>query len=469
MADFFSFNEFMDNLQTARLGHQIDKLRAARRGAGTGKKNRLTFAGGDSLEEEFAKMRNYLQEHYKDVRSEHTFLDAEGNHIDCIPFEQQATVRAAKKAGHPAPKAAPQPAKREPAHRDASAFGPESFRMPPPLRRGLVDVLGNPMSCPEDCVPIRRVTLSQLAQLGKLGHFFRKAGRASQAPPLAGPEQQAAPPGAGTGHRWAICQTGAGPFFGSSTTLNSWDEDPSPGVFNLSQLWITGNVGARSPQTIESGWQIFPTGPFATTAPGIFVYYNPDGSYNINPDGSPKQPATCGYFQNELGQGFSRWHDGNGWPLGTSLPGPFSKNGGPQYEFVMEWQIDATGRWWLFLGNDVAGLVPVGYFEAGTYEGPLAQAGQSIQFGGEVAAVEGSTATGKMGSGIPPYPDPTDGYGEVAYQREIQVGTSLGGDYAAADLTIVTPAGDSSQYYKAALGGNDNWGSFLFFGGAGGP
>src|SRR5262249_45008175 len=160
---------------------------------------------------------------------------------------------------------------------DPMSFGPESSPIVPPLRRGLTDVFGHQMASPEGRVPLRRITLSQLARLGKLDNFFRKdPGRKFDLPSGKGKKPKQAKgsaktkPGrrksaapritgsAGETHRHALCQdSSGGPYFGCSHFLNVWDVDPSPGVFNLSQLWMVGRLGGQKVQTIESGWQVY--------------------------------------------------------------------------------------------------------------------------------------------------------------------------------------------------------------------
>src|SRR5258707_899989 len=82
---------------------------------------------------------------------------------------------AARKAGYTEPKApSPPPLTKLGGQGDGMPFGPESAGVVPTLRRGIRDLFGNPLACPEGRVPIRRITLSQLSRFGKLENFFRK-------------------------------------------------------------------------------------------------------------------------------------------------------------------------------------------------------------------------------------------------------------------------------------------------------
>jgi hypothetical protein len=475
MPDFVSFNEFIDRTASARIAHLADTLQAGLRRVVAPK----AAVKADVLEEEFEKMKKYVLDLYEGVTSDHTYLDPGGNFIDCIPFEQQAAVRAARKAGHKVKEVAPPPTRPEAAVKvDPMAFGPEPSGMVPPLRRGLTDVFGKPIACPEDRVPLRRITLYQLARLGKLEYFFRKhpgrdfdflgkksaktksrtsSAKAGAKKRATGRSKAVAPEvigGRGEVHRHAICQTKPGSYTGCSSWLNIWDVDPSPGVFNLSQQWLLGSTAAGAVQTIESGWQVYPE-LWGTTAPVLFLFYNP-GGYD---------PSTSGYVTNQNGQGFIQ--QSPSWAFGSALA-QVSTRGGPQFGVQMQWEIDADGNWWLYLGSDASSLEAAGYFPAGLYQnGSLSQSAQAVQFGGEVSSqAPPSRATGPMGSGLPPFEDPADGFGEVAFQKLISVQTSVGGSMNPADLDPDEP---DQPNYRAALGSSEKWKSFLFFGGASAP
>ncbi len=470
MADFVLFNEFIDRTASARVEHHLPTLRASLQRAAAGGA-RAAVVKDDFAEEEFDKMKQYILDIYKGAQSAHTFLDASGNAVDCIPFGQQATLREAKKAGHKPPAKPPLPPGRGARGKSGQGtFGPAPGRIIPPLRQGLSDPFGNPMACPEGYVPIRRTTLSQLTWRGTFENFFRKA----PAPESAKSDKKTAraksakssvrkgtrrgksvPPqifgGGGEVHRHAVCQTTSqGQYTACSVWMNLWNVNPAPGVFSLAQLWLRGSISGKI-QTIESGWQVYPA-QWHTSAPALFVYYNPAGY----------DPQISGYFQNPRGEGFVRYS--SNWPLGSALPGPFSTRSGPQYAIQMGWALDGSGNWWLYLDDDFSGLEPVGYFPAGLYQGDLATGAADVQFGGEVAAQPPSQSTGPMGSGIRPFGDPSTNYGQAAFLARVSL-QEKGGAVAPADLFEVN-TGDSDSYL-AARGSSEQWGTFLFFGGAG--
>lgn len=475
MPDFVSFNEFVDRTASAKFEHHSESIALGMRFAPAAAIGSFTDASpapaGDEMEAEFAKMKQFVLGLYTDVvnvKTQHTFLGPDGNFVDCVLLEQQPTYRAARKAGFTV-SARARPAARAGARgqSDSTSFSAMVTPMLPPLRRGLVDPLGKPMACPEDRVPLRRITIAQMAQRGKFENFFRKslprpAGSRNAPGPEAAPPP---PPFAGTFgqteiHRHAVCQaTNASTYYGCSTWLNVWQVDSSPGVFNLSQLWMLGTTNAGQIQTIESGWQTFP-GLWGTDAPALFVFYNPD-NYN---------PQTCGYVMNQNMHGFIQTN--SDWVIGGAMPPPYSTVNGDQRGNQTQWEIDGQGNWWLYIGSGDADPQALGYFPVGLYaNGTLAQSFWGVQFGGEVCSQPPTDPTyphtGKMGSGLPPFPNPADSFGEVAFQKQIAVKVAAGGPMVPATLSL-PPYNPLDANYKAAVGASADWGSFVFFGGPNG-
>lgn len=495
MPDFVSFNEFVDRTAAAKVEHHRENIAAGLRspssaaaGHRPGAARALTGPKikDDMIESEFAKMKDYVLTRYakiKGVETKDTFLNTDGSFVDCVPTDEQPAIRAAKEAGYDIPDAPPAPtmAAATPAKAKALAgFRPLVSGMLPPLRRGLVDAFGKPMACPEDRVPLRRITISQMAQLGSFDRFFRKypvpaakgrkpaAGRAVKprgkggARKAAGTVSNAVFPFAGTVgqseiHRHAVCQTsGGGNFFGCSTWLNIWQVDSSPGVFNLSQLWILGQTSGGRMQTIESGWQNYP-GFWGTNAPALFVFYNPNGY----------DPATSGYGTNPQHLGFIQ--KSSDWVLGAAMPPPYSSPDGDQRGYQMQWEIDAQGTWWLYMGTGETPPEAIGCFPGGLYQGgTLARSAQTIQFGGEVCSQPPGQAgypnTGKMGSGLKPFAEAADSFREVCFHKQIRVKQQSNGSMTAADIQV-PPFNPRDSDYAASVGSSADWGSFLFFGG----
>jgi hypothetical protein len=458
MPDFISFNEFVDQTASAKVEHYRETMaKALRRPAGAAAGFLMaseTKISDDDIEAEFTKMKEYVLGRYKDITNvtvEHSFLAPGGNFHDCIEYEQQPTYRAAKKAGFELSAKPPAPSSPAlPAPADPAAFGPLVSPIQPPLLRGLVDPFGNAVACPEGRVPLRRVTIAQMARLGTFEKFFYKY---PQAPPFAGEL------GTTEIHHHAVCnEISGGGYVACTTWLNVWEVDPSPGVFSLSQLWLIGSANDGKIQTIESGWQIYPL-LWGTAAPALFVYYNPHGYDN-----------TGGYLSNKDHFGFIL-AAGSGWIIGDAMPPPYSVINGDQHGNQMQWQIDGSGNWWLFFGPGNVPPTAVGHFPAGLYQnGTLAHSAQTLQFGGEVCSQDPGTPTyprtGKMGSGIAPFPNPVDSFREVAFQNRIYSSGTLGAAMPPSKLQVLTDPRDAGySAMQVTNSGSPDWGSYMFFGG----
>jgi hypothetical protein len=491
MPDFVSFNEFIDRTDAAKPEQFLPTLGFSAKPGGPAPAAvapmaalAATSVARDTFEAEFARMKKFLLDRYAGVRCEHTFIDSSGNHVDCIPFEQQQTLRTARKAGHQPPAKAPDPSPlQEPPLAASMNHPPIPTPFVPPLRRGLTDPYGNRVGCPEGSVSLHRVTLSQMVALGTFERFFEKQPGRGFPPDTRGarkgakgakgakgkakpPARTAAkkkttsrkpvPPQAGVGqeiHGHIVWQdTRGGPYYGCSHGLSIWARDPSPGIFNLSQLWMLGRIQGGV-QSIESGWINYPGLRGLGQDPGLFVFYNPN-NYD---------PSTSGYLVNQSGEGFILW-PGSGWTLFSGLHN-HSTPGGDPVGLQMLWQLKDDGNWWLYVGQDADNFEKVGYFPAALYSpGPLGQAADVIQFGGEVA---GAGRTGPMGSGVAPYPTPEDSWREVAFQYEIYVQKAQGADMVQASLQQLDTSNEPgySPNYQGALYDDPKWDSFVFFGG----
>jgi hypothetical protein len=114
---------------------------------------------------EFDRMKAYLLSHYEGVHPVGSYLDEMGQTVDCVPFEQQPTVRAAVKRGILVARTGPSPPQLSD-QPDDPPNGPHPKSITPPKRH-----------CPEGTVPLVRITLDRLVRLGTLDNFFRKIPR----------------------------------------------------------------------------------------------------------------------------------------------------------------------------------------------------------------------------------------------------------------------------------------------------
>ena len=126
---------------------------------------------------EFERMKAHILRYYEDVHPVRSFLDPAGQPVDCVPFEQQPTVRATQAVGHPVLQTSPRPT---PPASDATppTEAPESTtsRAEAPKR---------PPLCPPGTIPLLRLTLERMISLGTFDNFFRKTPvrSAASAPP----------------------------------------------------------------------------------------------------------------------------------------------------------------------------------------------------------------------------------------------------------------------------------------------
>ncbi len=284
-------------------------------------------------EESFIEMQSHILDLYKNTEAEHSFVDETGAIYDCIPAEQQPSMRSSPGGIPSAPDA--------PIHDITNNSHDEhnGSLISSPLGPDKKDHYGNIMHCPEGAVPIRRVTMEQLRGFKKLSDFLRKS-----APATVRPRQLIESETVGATHRWAHAYQNVSNSGGHSY-LNLWSPsiDTSRGqVFSLSQHWYVGGSGANR-QTLECGWQVYPQF-YNDTRPHLFTYwtadnYNTTGCYNL----------TCNAFVQIPGA-----------PIAPGMPlGPVSVIGGPQYEMELTYW-HSGGRWWLYF-NGTSGSNAIGY------------------------------------------------------------------------------------------------------------
>jgi len=404
---------------------------------------------------EDSAVTNFILSHYANVEVANSFADAAGHAIDCIPMNQQPAVRGLE--GPAAPPAEFLEVREGPRRRTRDL----SVAPPPDERRK--DQFGNDAKCPEGCIPVMRVTPERIRSVGGFANLFSKAPGGGRHPSLgSGPPspRPAATRGlaipaqdvGGAIHAYAHASQVVtdGPCTGARSWLNLWTPNPAPGVFSLSQQWIAGGSGSGL-QTIEGGWHVYP-GLYNDSAPitRLFIYWTADGysqTGNYNLLYRPGQPA---FVQTD-----------NSWVLG----GAFQKTSvvaGDQPGFMMQWRLDpAQGRWWLVL-QGTGDPVALGYFPTAIFGGgPLSNAAESVDFGGEVCSEAGSNQAGPMGSGS----HATTGWQQSAFHKEIAYFSA--GQWIPA--TLARQQQDAPAYTIDAQNKSSSpWSTHFFFGGPGG-
>jgi neprosin-like protein len=372
--------------------------------------------------EQFNAMRQYIIDRYGGIEVAHSFVDENGQVFDCIPIRQQPSLKGTGAAPANAPDIAPEP-----------GLTGDSHAMPiqPQLRSDRLDKYGHSMSCPPGTIPVRRITLEELARYQDMRSFFRKVPVGEgRHPRLGGPEIAA------NVHKYAHAYQGVNNLGGHSF-LNVWDPAVGSQVFSLSQHWYAGGSPV---QTVECGWQVYP-GKYGTTQPVLFIYWTADG---YNHTGCYNHDCSAFVQTNP------------NWAIGGTLA-PVSVNGGAQYEIEMAYYL-YQGNWWLYLGGTTASQA-VGYYPASLFgAGPLASHATEIDYGGEVVD---RTAWPPMGSGA----FANAGWQHAAYQRDIYYYQSSGG----ARYASLTASQSSANCFTIIVNSAAApWNEFFFFGGPGG-
>jgi hypothetical protein len=375
-------------------------------------------------EQEFEAMRAHLAALHDGVEVVNSFTDAAGRVFDCVPVDQQPSLRDS--GGKPA---------EPPSLLDITGERPKAAALAvTPPDPDETDRYGNSARCPPGFVPVRRVTLDEMARFRTLRDFFSKTAVKPLLPtaPVADTSQN---------HRYAYTIQNADNL-GAHNFLNVWS--PTIGadqIFSLAQHWYSGGSGAGH-QTLEVGWQVYP-GKYGHNQPVLFIYwtadnYNTTGAYNLD------------------GPGFVQTNPA--WPIGGALS-PVSTDGGTQYEIEVAVYL-FNGNWWLYLGGTAAANA-VGYFPTSIYNGgAMANHASDFLMGGETVCTGAGTWPG-MGSGA----FANAGWQHAAFQRDIfYFPTGGGAQYAA--LTGQTP---SPGCYTQSIGNvAAPWNIYFFFGGPGG-
>jgi hypothetical protein len=383
----------------------------------------------------FEEMKKYLLERYEGVEGVSSFI-RDGTYVDCIKIESQPSVRQQRIREIAKP---PGSSGFEEGNRKAEAG--QYHYAESPLKLGLKDQFGNPVSCREGTIPMQRITLETLVRFPTLREFQSKVPRGRGVPTPRRKDSQLLPDWEKT-HLHAYGSEVV-TNYGGNSWLDLWN--PS-GDFTLSQHWYTGGASGNT-QTVEGGWVVDPD-KYGTSKAVLFIYWTADdyqttGCYNLD---------CSGFVQTN-----SNWYLGGTWDN-------YSSTGDGQWGFELQWKL-YSGNWWLFLkgpGNYEA----VGYYPTSLYNGgQLASNATSIIYGGEVARKVGDVWP-QMGSGA----QANAGWQYAAYQNTIfYIPKDMDGGVGVwASLTTTDEALASCytvDYVSAASG--SSWGSYIYFGGPG--
>lgn len=373
----------------------------------------------------FDQMREFLLSRYEGVEVQHSFVERGGEVVDCVPVEQQPSLRSGGDVAVP-----PDPPPTLPAGAaERPGTGPTTH-VPPHLHPDYHDGFGNQMWCPPGTVPMLRHTLERLVTNYSTMDEF-----------LIGPR-------AADNSRRHARGGHEGDNLGGASYVNIWPHQliPPQLLSSASQQWYSNaSVPFADLQTVECGWR---AGVIANTTqqpdalPRLFVFYT-------NKDYLPGHGCYNDYCR---GRSFVYAAGAN-----HVLHGAFavSTPGGTQYEAQMGFKL-TQGAWWFHIQNTWIGYYPVSLFGGGT----LSQHATMASFGGETTTGFGVFPT--MGSGR----FPSEGYGRAAFQRLAAV-NDLQGVPRHANLT---PGQVSPGCYNISITSDpaSTWGTSLFFGGPGG-
>jgi len=379
----------------------------------------------------FVRMQDHIDHMYQGMDVVHSFEDASGQIFDCVPIEQQPGLRDAR-----GPLLTPPDMSRAP-----TMAGPGADQRTAEARLPSTDRHGNLRVAPEGTVPIRRITLHELTRFRDLNAFFKK--HPSKLSPVSGRDAPSTPSTDGSlNHRYAVGKQSVANVGGVSYLSVYQPPVNSHEIFSLAQHWYSGGSGTGL-QTVEVGWQVYP-GKYGNASPNLFIYYTPDGyqtgSYNLDNSNTFVQMS-------------------NTFTIGGALPW-VSVRGGAQNCLligVYKW----GNAWWIYLNgftnDNLLGYYPTSLFGSGQ----MATAADTIDYGGEtVSGAPPDGDWGPMGSGA----NASAGWQQAAFHCYIYYWTP-GGAAQWANLSQIAP----SACYSYSGGYDPNsWGSYFFFGGAGG-
>jgi hypothetical protein len=164
---FVSFEEFIKSTAAAKFADYKDREGVAVKS-----------------EKDFEEMKAHILDLYKGVTPTHSFMTAEGQYIDCIPFAQQPGLRNAPPKDKVMPNPPPAPASPPAPANPPGVDGRPTMPAGPAGLGGGKDAFGNEMSCPEGSIPMLRVTLETMTRFPTRDAFFGRG--LKRAPPLPG-------------------------------------------------------------------------------------------------------------------------------------------------------------------------------------------------------------------------------------------------------------------------------------------
>ncbi|KAH7432788.1 hypothetical protein KP509_07G040300 [Ceratopteris richardii] len=258
--------------------------------------------------------------------------------------------------------------------------------------------------CPEDTVPIRRPSDSDLLDRQHQTRSYRRlnytaSSKRNLSRKLMG--NFAMPV-----HEYAVGQIDHTSIYGTYAIFNAWNPKvQDPEEMSIAQLWlISGSFYGPYLDTVEAGW---------TVEPDAYKDTIHDFSYTGRMI-TTRQVGAGTYIARDLYTCLETCF----WEAQSLLGGtisPLSKYGGQQFEMqpVAVWKDNVTGNWWLRVGS-----TNIGYWPARLFKNGLQNKASIAQWGGEITNMfaKGRHTSTQMGSGH----FSTEGGGNAAYVRSLQ-------------------------------------------------
>jgi hypothetical protein len=423
---FIPFADFLDQVQRAKFEDYEDAV---------------------CSEEEFEVMKAHILRMYEGVREPETvtsFVQDE-RYGDCVGIKEQPTYHHLGLGEIAEP-----PVQSRPAEKAKGAIPGCPSYADSPLKQRLKDRFGNVIACPEESIPMARLTLERLTRFRTLADLFSKVPGAAGG----GDDGSVHPLGC---NGWDCIHLHAHASqvvdnYGGNSWLDLWSPK---GDFSISQHWYVGGQGCNL-QTVEGGWQVDPS-TYQTDQAVLFIYWT-NHDYNLSGCTTDQlfgcYNLDCPAFQ----QVNHNWFLGGIWDH-------YSTTDGQQWGFELQWKL-YQGNWWLWLKGP-GDYEAVGYYPTSIFNGgQLSKLANSIDYGGEVARLLGDNWP-QMGSGQLS----EKGWEYAAYQSSIfyipngeSGGVGVWADLTAADEAL--PACYTIGLENYPNGGS--WGTNFYFGGPGG-
>lgn len=394
---------------------------------------------------ELAKMQDYVNNYVDTTAIRHSFHAHEGFYVDCVDIMRQPSMLTPAMSGQPIA----QPPPLDPSHLIKSY--PNNGSVLPAqtdaeIHASETDENRNLRQCPEQTIPIRRITMVDLLRFSTMDDFYSKSGTklADTSIGLGTAATGVTPGGSSAGYQYAVDRQYVY-HGGMISSINIWNPYlESTGDHTISQIWAVNNMVESQTQTAESGWARNPAA-YGDNNLHYFIFWTADdyqhtGCYDLR---------CAGFVQTN-----------NTIVLGSIFPSSdWSTPGGQQYEIQVAYEHSGDGaNWWLLVQG-----IWVGYYPASLYP-TMQYYGNVVQWGGEVYNSEpsGRHTKTQMGSGA----FAESWYQYAADQRNVWY-IDLSYTY---QLPTVSPITSNSGCYDSISGYDgtgDGWNTYLFFGGPG--